>query len=454
MSLSNLLNISKAAMLAHQSAINTTARNIANVNTLGYRRRRVDISQLTSNSGYMGFSRLNGVYGQEGVSLIRHQFVENQLRYEHQGLGRYQSDEMMLTQVEDIFSEPLDSGLANVMSEFWNSWSDLANDPTSQSAHSMVRDKGVLLANSFNRVHSELQDLQNQISMDVKDKTDQTNQMITQLADLNKQISSSLSDQLLDQRDQLLNELSTMINIDVAEQSNGTVSVAANGQVLVSGNYKNLLAAEVISEDGSNHVKFSTENGSGVLDVSGGELGSLLNMANKNIPQYISKLDELARGLAERVNAVHSSGMNLDGVTGLSFFADDVSGAADMVVNSAILGDPSLIATGAASGTPGDGSIAQAISDIQNEEIVEGSTSGDFYHMLISRVGSQLQESSFLRSSQEMVVQSLENQRDSVSGVSLDEEMTMLLEFEKGYEASARLIATVDELMQTVINMV
>lgn len=441
-------------MLAHQSAINTTANNIANVNTLGYRRRRVDLAKMTSASSYLGFGQLNGVYSTDQATLIRQRFVESQLRYEYQQNSQYQSDELLLTQVENIFGEPGDSGLANVMAEFWNSWSDLANDPESQTARTLVADKGELLSNTFNRVHSDLVNLQEEIGSDVISKVDEINRLVVQLGELNEKISGNLSDDLMDERDVLLNDLSKLMNIDVSENSNGMVTVATNGNILVASNYVNELTTDIESGDGTVTIKVGLVDGANEITVASGELGSLLDISRNEIPEYLNQLNYMARELAERVNAVHSSGYSLTGVTGLSFFSEEVTGAADIHINSAISDDPSNIASSGALDTPGDGSIAQALADIQNETFMMNGTAGDFYQSIVSQIGSSLQEASFLRSSQELVVTSMENQRDSVSGVSLDEEMTMLIEFERGYEAAAQLISTVDELMSTVINMV
>ena len=141
-------------------------------------------------------------------------------------------------------------------------------------------------------------------------------------------------------------------------------------------------------------------------------------------------------------------------MTGMNFFANNISGADDFRVSEEIFRDPSLIATSSTIDAVGDGSIAQAISDIQFESCVQDNTISDFYNGLISNIGNRVQEAQFMRRSQEMVVQNLENQRDSISGVSLDEEMTKLIEYEQAYQAAARMIATVDEMVQTVLNMI
>jgi len=448
MSISRIFDISKRSLLSHQSAINTTAKNIANVNTEGYKRRRVNLSQL----GF-GFSGLSGSMSPRGVDRIRQQFAESQLWYENQNLGKYQTDEMLLTRTEDIFGEPGDSGLANVLTEFWNSWNDLANNPESQSVRSLVRDKGVLLANTFNRLHSDLKNFQKQIGVDVQEKVKQVNQLINQIRTINEQMGVSASDDLLDQRDLLVNELSQLLNIEVRENQDGNITVSTGGHILVSGSDVNELDTEVSTENRALSVNVIFKLGNRSANITSGELGSMIEVINKQIPEQIEQLNTLAKSISERVNEVHSSGYNLDGATGIEFFQTGITQADELKVSDAILKDSTLIASSAASGESGDGSIAQSIFDIQFESIIQNNTVADFYNSLISRVGGSVKEAAFLRSSQEMVIQNLQNRRDAVSGVSLDEEMTKLIEYERAYQAAARMISAADEMIQTVLNL-
>ncbi|MDP8238188.1 MAG: flagellar hook-associated protein FlgK [Candidatus Hatepunaea meridiana] len=446
MSISNIYNLSKSALVSSRYAMNTTAKNIANINTEGYTRRRADLSRITA----FGFNGQNG----ENMLRIRQRFVESQLSYENQNLAKYHSDEMIMTQIEGVFGEPNESSLSNVLSEFWNAWNDLANDPESQHSRSLVRDKGIMLANTFNRLNKDLKNLQQQINTDIQNKATQVRQLTGQIHSINEQVGVNMSDDLLDQRDILVDELSTLINVNVRESDNGAITVSSGGQILISGSYLNELAVESSINDGLLNVELSLHDSNRLPNITSGEMGSLLEIHNGQIPDIIEKLDALAVSIAEQVNSVHSNGYNLNEMTGFNFFAANVSGADDFSVSREILEDPSLIATSSTIGTPGDGSIAQAISDIQFDSIVQGNTISDFYNTLISHIGNQVQEAQFLRKSQEMVVQSLQNQRDSVSGVSLDEELANLIEYEQAYQAAARMITSVDEMVQTILNMV
>ncbi len=448
MSISSILNITKQALADQQSAINTVAKNISNINTDGYKRRRVDLLGL--NSQQAGF---NNKITADNVTRIRQRFVENQLFYENQNLGKYQTDEMIMTQIENIFGEPLEAGLSNIMSEFWNSWGDLTNDPESQYARTIVRDKGVLLSKTFNRIYSDLDNLNQQINTDIQDKVTQVNQIVDQINSISKQVSANYSNDLMDQRDLLISNLSNLINIDIREGSNGEVTISTDGQILVSNDYVNNLSVNISREGGITTANIQLVDGKRLVDINSGELGSLIEINNRYIPDYISKLNTLASSIAEQVNAIHSKGYSVDGTTGINFFADDVTGANNLRVSNDVFINPSVIASAESSGKPGDSSIAQEVFDLQFYQGIQGNTVFDFYNTTISQIGSHVQESGFLRKSEEMVVQNLKNQRDSVSGVSLDEEMTNLIEYEQAYQAAAQVVATVDEMMQTVLNM-
>jgi len=447
MPISSIINIARRALTAHQSAVDTTARNIANINTDGYKRRRIDLSALNSNG------LRNTGFTQDNMARIRQRFIENQLGYENQNLGKYKMDKMIMTQIENIFGEPNDSGLINVMSEFWNSWNDLANDPESQYARTIVHDKGVVLANTFNRIHSDLINLNQQICNDIHEKVTQVNQIINQIKSINQQISANYSDDLMDQQDLLVTKLTSLMNIDTRESANGEITVSINGQIIVSDDYVNELAVNTSSESGISITNIYLSEGNRPLNINSGEVGSLIEINNRQIPDYIGKLDTLARSIAEQVNTIHYKGYNLDGTTEINFFSDNISGASDFKVSDDVYNDPSIIASGESMDKPGDGSIAQDIFDIQFYQSVQGSTVFDFHNSTVGQIGSKVQESEFLSRSAEMIVQNLQNQRDSVSGVSLDEEITNLIKHEQAYQAAARMVSTVDEMMQTVLNM-
>ena len=169
MSSTSILNISQKAMENSRAAIATTAENISNVNTEGYKRRRIDFSGYTNSVGMIG---INLQYGDLSVTRMSEQFIDNKIFQESHSLGKYETDYLVYSQIEDIFGESNDSALNNTINEFWSSWNDLAIDPENQSLRTILVNKGENLSHTFNRIHSDLRSLQNQISMDIEGKVD------------------------------------------------------------------------------------------------------------------------------------------------------------------------------------------------------------------------------------------------------------------------------------------
>ncbi len=452
MSLSSILDISKRSLMTHRNAINTVSRNIANINTDGYTRRKAQFEELREN--HIRFSKLGSGVSSESLSRIRNKFVDNQLNLEYQNNGKFEMDEKIFTQIEDVFGEPYESGLSNVISEFWNAWSDLANEPDKQYTRTIVRDKSISLTQTFNRVSKNLTNLQSEISSELNGKVNEVNQKLNQIKIINKQINVNPSNDLLDQRDIIVSELSKVLDIDARENDNGQLTLSSAGNILVSGDKTNLLTTESKIINGTVKVSIKTIDNNRTLNIQSGEMGSLLQINNTYIPDYINQLDNLAVNMAKQINTIHARGYNLSGITGINFFNSNPTGAGDLQLNENIKEDPSLIAASANLDEAGNGTIAQAIYDIQFRNNLEGNTISEYYNSLIGQVGSKVQESSFLNESQGMVVQSLKNQQDSVSGVSLDEELIQLTQYEQAYQAAAKIINTVDEMSRTVLNLI
>jgi len=446
--ITTIFNISKQALLNNQSAIDTTAKNITNINTEGYKRRRVE----TSN--YLGMGQVSNNLKQDDLCRIQNTFIDHRLLIEQENLGKYETNKMLLKNIESIFGEPLDSGLGNIMLEFWNAWNDLANNPESQTAKTVVKDKAVMLTNTFNRLYTDLHDLQEQIGLNINEKINEVNQLLQQIDSLNRRLNAHSSAELLDQRDAVIEQLSKLVDINVRKNSNHEVTISLDGQILISSNYSTKLVSTVSYKNGFSVYEFRLENGQTPLNIDGGSLGALLEVNNQNIPDYIDRLNTLATTLANRVNQVHNLGYNSYGENQVNFFVPNVQRAADLQVSADILKDASRIATAQSSGSSGDNTIALAIYDIQNEKLIQGTTLSDFYGSLISNLGSQVREAAFLTESQTKIVENLQNQRDAISGVSLDEELAALIQYENAYTAASRLIQTADTMIKALLDVI
>jgi flagellar hook-associated protein 1 FlgK len=456
-----ILNVARGALLTQQKAIDVTGHNIANVNTPGYSRQRVNMETNTPipfAPGQMG----TGVNAVE-IQRIYDRFLGVQISNENQNLGRWEAQKECIEKAEMILDETSGYGLSHAMSEFWNAWQDLANNPAGHAERTSLKSKSETLANTFNKIYSDLKQIQKDTDDSLKGTIQEINLIADQIADLNQQISQievtgQNANDLRDSRDLLLNELSSMIDINTSEGENGEINVSVSGgRPLVQGNSSWNLSTEtngsglqdIVWLDGSGNPTNITDG------ISGGQLKGWVEARDASIPGYLSRLDDLVTTLISEVNTLHQSGFDLNSNSGEVFFAG--TSAADIAVNSDIVNDVNRIAaSGTAGGVPGDNSMAVAIAELQYALTMSGGTAtfDDYYNSIVSDVGNDGQTASTHFDHQTSMVTQLNNYRESISGVSLDEEMINLIKFQHAYDAAAKLITTVDELLNTVINMV
>lgn len=455
-----ILNSGRGSLLAQQKAIEVTGHNISNVNTPGYSRQVVNLA--ANNPIQCGQDLVGTGVTVNGVKRVYDRFIGLQINNESQNLGRWEARKDVLEKIETVFDESSDYGLSQAMREFWNAWQDLANNPSGNAERVALSAKSQNMTNIFNSIYSSLEETQKDIDTSVSGTVEEINQITQQIADLNQKIidmevSGQSSNDHRDSRDLLLRELSSMIDINTFENSNGSVTVTSSGgRSLVEGVYSWDLSTETVA--GFQDIVWVDNEGNTTNitdDISGGKLKGWIETRDVDIEGYFDSLDTLAAGIMSEVNALHSSAFGLDGSTGNDFFTG--TSASDMSVDQAILDDVNLIAAaGSAEGVPGDNSNAIAIADLQNKLLMSenNATYDDYFSSVVSRVGSDVKEANTNFDHQSSMLDHLDNYRESISGVSLDEEMINLVKFQHAYDAAAKLISTVDELLYTVVNMV
>jgi flagellar hook-associated protein 1 FlgK len=459
--INTMMSLAGQALLTQQQAISVTSHNIANVNTPGYSRQQLIMTTntpLDSSIGPMG----TGVSA-EAIERVYDRYLSAQINNESQGLGRWDAQKDGVQLVEMIFNEANGSGLNEAMSEFWNAWQSLTNDPDGTTERQVLITVSQVLATTFNELNSDLLQVRQDLDLVVQGTVADINRLSEQLVDLNARIVSSEAGSLnandyRDQRELLLSELSEMIDISSFEDANGAVSVSvANGRPLVIASQNYQLSTEtnaggleevVWVDDDNNTININTE-------ISGGKLKGLLEVRDVIISDYLTRLDTLAGTIMTDVNLQHQAGFDLNGAGGEVFFSGTGT-AADLEVNPNILADTDLIAAAADAATvPGDSRNALEISNLQYELNMGGTQSyNDYYGAIVRDVGNEvLKSDAYYNHQSDMMVQ-LENQREAVSGVSLDEEMINLIKFQNAYTAAAKMITTADEMMQTVLQMI
>lgn len=451
------LEIARKALSAYQLAISVYGNNIANINTPGFSRKRPEIREsegLTIQSGRVGLGVTTTT-----IQRMRDAFLDRTYWDANATYGRYQSAQRLLSELESVLGEPSEVGLVTILQEFWNSWQDLANQPESMTSRMMVVSCAQSLCDCLRRAAGNINVIRLDADNEIVELVNNINSIAARIADLNEQIvrvetSGQKASDLRDKRDYLLDELSEIVNIQVFENKDGSVSVKIGGETLVE--RKTVVAIGLVERgDGAIVVHdLAIGNSKRVIHPSGGKIAGLLETRDQTIPRYLARLDSFARTLVEKVNQIHSSGYGLDGETGRCFFDPEGITASSIAVSEEIATNPAFIAA-SSDGSPGNQQIALAIAGLRLEGLFgdQQTTSEDYIASVIGEIGSISSRASGQREAQELLVKEISNRRESVKGVSLDEEMANLIASQHAYYAAAKLVNIIDDLMKAITDI-
>ena len=450
------LEIGKRALLSQQLSLNLTGHNIANANTPGFTRQQAILG--TTSPLNLAFGSVGTGVDIDDIRRLRSIFLDRQYRSETEAMGKWDFLSRTWSQIEAIYCEPDESALSGLLDNFWNSWQDLSSNPESEAARVAVREQGLLLTNSFHHVAHQLSTLRDSLDRDISKMVHEINELATQIADLNQcivsaELTGGSANDLRDRRDALVDQLSEWANVSVSEEEKGVYSVYLGSMALVEGNSKLTLMAEVDNSYSQViHEVYFKETGN-ELKAIGGQLGGLLEARDHVVVERLKELDDLAEALVTAVNEQHRSGYGLEGSTGLDFFRSEGISALSIELDGMILSDPNNIAA-SASGEIGDNANALSIASLKDAlKMRDGQSSfNEYYNGLIGEIGIRSREAQNIKKNQETLVAQLDNFRQSLHGVSLDEEMANMIKYQHAYEAAARVISTMDSVMDTLIN--
>ncbi len=457
-----VLSTGTSALLTQQRAINVTGNNIANVNTPGYSRQRVNFE--TNTPVYTGAGLMSFGVTSTAIERVYDRFLGVQLNNENANLGRWEAQQGALERVEVVFDESDGYGLNQSLSDFWNAWQDLSLNPSGTTERSMVAATSQGLADATRKKYGDLEQIRADIDTTVEGGVETVNRLVAQIADLNQKIArtetvDTNANDYRDRRDLVLKQLAEIIDINSFENADGqvVVSVAGGRPLVESGNIWQLQTQT--NAEGHSDILWPDISGGAVVisgEITGGKIGGWLQTRDTQIVGYQDQLDMLADELRTQINAIHASGFGLDGTTGTNLFDDSASGAADFRVNQAVLNDLDLIAASAnLPGVPGNADQAIAIHNLRTALAMNGNATFDSAtDTLISQVGYDVQTAKANSSHQADMMTYLENYRESVAGVSLDEEMVNLVKFEAAYNAAAKMISMADDMLNTLMNIV
>jgi flagellar hook-associated protein 1 FlgK len=521
------LETAKRSLFAQQTAMQTTGHNIANANTAGYTRQVVNMTAAKPMEA-MGMTHTTapGQLGQgvevTSITRIREKFLDDQFTTENKLLGEWEIRSDTLEKLEAIINEPSDNGIRQVIEGFWNAWQELSKTPENMTARVLVKERALALTDAFNHTGRQLRELSEDITSNIGVKVNQINSLAKQITSLNGEIvrveglGDSAND-LRDQRDLLVDNLSKIVNIKVTGESAG-YRVQMGNVVLAAPNEE---PAALTSND-MTQAKVSG-------DLLSGEVFGMIHSRDVHIANYRYQLDLMVKGIAEGnmkvtlpagsvipdgttltsgttsttfsgsvanrtlandmtvvvkgLNGLHALGYSSNNasppVSNIPLFTQKVAGtwsAETFSVNADILADVTNIASSMrtyedAAGkellVKGNNSMALLIASARDQKldfdaltgssssnlsVLSGGTFSEFFQSIVGELGVQSQEASRQVSNQQVLVEQVDSRRQSVSGVSLDEEMANLIKYQHSYNAAARVMTTVDEMLDKIIN--
>jgi len=424
------LQTSLRGLLAQQQALDVAAHNVANANTVGYTRQEATLGaanplHLTAGATQNGAGAFLG----QGVDVtayrrVRDSFLDLQVRAQNMALGDATTSAEALDNVQSAIGEPSTTGINALLGKFYTAWSDLANHPESDSSKQAVNAAAKTLADAFGSLAGQLQSAATDASTEFANLTGASGPIkaaATSLAQLNKAITTAVQagqspNDLLDRRDQILDDLSQYGQVSVTSLGDGSVKVMLGNQSVV---------------DGST-VDWQTPPAAGFAP-GGGQLGALKTLSTTTIPAYIASLDAVAKTIHDDVNAAYGS----------AFF----SGTTAATLSTGILAAASITAGSGGSPATGSNDLATAVAALR-----DSSSATAEYGALVRQVGADAAGAANAQSVAQAASDAAEDRRQNVSGVSLDEEMANMLRFQRGYQASARAMSTIDDMLDTLIN--
>jgi flagellar hook-associated protein 1 FlgK len=454
------LNTALTSLYANRSALEVTGNNIANVNTEGYTRQRVQTTEISGNAAALYAKSSKTGYGVQvgDVTRVMDQYYQSRTIAEHGTLSQLNAQNTGFTTIQDAFAEPSDRSLQSSLTNFWKSWDDLSNSP-SDATRSAVVETSQTLTSQFRTVSNTLTDMSGASLNRLKSEIDQVNSYAKGIADLNTAIATATNsggevNSLLDKRDVLVSKVSDLIGVTVRHGSANTISLLVGGSSLVSGSTSNTLQVDDTGtpvtlrwdKDGDP----TTVTDGVALGVSGGDISGQLDLINTTIPKYKGLLDGVAANLIGLVNTQHASGLDKSGNPGGAFFSG--TDASTIGVDAAVVADPTLIAASATGTTSGssDGENARRMADLARA----GTGPDKVYAQLINVLGIEAQRVKNQAATQQSITNTADANLQSSSGVSLDEEMTNLISYQRSYDSAAKYMSVINDVLGTLINMV
>lgn len=461
----SMLNIGTTALLGSQGSLSTTSHNISNVNTEGYSRQRTDLGTRTPD--YNGNNYTGTGVQITNIERIYDKFIASEVRAYTSQESQQNTFLSYSKQVDDLLGSS-ELGLDTGLGTFFNAVNEVANDPTSIAARQVLLSQGEVLANRFNVLDQQIINIDRELDNEIESSVNEVNSLIQGIANLNIAIISSNSpsvaqpNDLLDQRDQLINKLSEYVSVSTVENDNGAINVfIGSGQGVVTGS--TAVPLSVITDGTTSPPRNSIGFGPSAIDISaqlsGGKIGGALQIRTEVMDAARAELSQLAFSVVDAFNTQNQLGVDLDGNPGGLFFGDLSAVTAGEYASaiSVVMTDPRKIAASSTT-SPGVGNNenALALANLQTAKTMAAGTQtfADSYGRLVANVATRTHQADVGQKIQQGLLEQTQARQDSVSGVNLDEEAANLIKFQQAYQAASQIITVSNTIFNALINAI
>lgn len=458
--LNSALALAQQALMANQAALNITSNNVANQNTPGYTR---EVATWQENDSVTIGNATVGQGASVGAAASqRDRILEKRVQQQIQVQAQSQSLGDALNQVQSIFglssssTSASSTALGTALNGFYNALSSLTANPSDSAARQKVISAASNLVGAFNSASNQMAGVSSDLDKQVSGYVDNVNGLLSTIATLNQKISSTSPNGdagvLEDQRQQAIAQLSQYIGLDqITNENNQITLTTTNGALLVSGGQSYAMGTSQAS--GATHITAGIPSKDVTAGLTGGALGGALEARDQLLPQYQSSLDELAYDIGTQVNQINAQGLDGNGNPGAAIFQlpGSASGAAALIGMATT--DPQSIAAAAVGEGSTGSSNALLLAGLANGATVGGQSPLNFLTNMLGQIGSAASAASSDSTVQQAALSQLTSQRNALSGVSLDEEAANLTQYQRAYEAAAKIFSITDELMASAINL-
>jgi flagellar hook-associated protein 1 FlgK len=460
-----MLNLGARSLQTQQQGVEVAGHNLANASNPAYSRQRLEIqtsTPLPTTIGPVG-TGANAV----AITQLRDTLLDQQIQGENSVISFLQSQQTALQYTEAGIGEQLQGagltgavgspgGLANDLSGLFNAFQDLSTAPSSMASRQAVISEAQQLTAQFNQLDQRLTAINGQLNQSVQTDVGSANQLLSDIAGLNHQIAGAESgtgaaNDLRDLRQQKIESLSQLVNVQFSTDATGGASLSIGGQLLVAGG--TVQDTLETYDSGGGQLLVRTAGGGIPLTPAGGSIAGTIDARDGALKSLHDGLNTLATQMISQVNTAYRAGYDLNGNTGADFFTG--TNASDMGVNAALVSDPSSLQASGVAGAAGDNQVVLALARMANapQAGLGNQTFAQSYHGTITSLGTALASVNTQLADEQSVQSMLQTQRNSVSGVSVDEEMTNLVMFQRAFQASAHLVSVVDQMLGVVVSL-